>query len=348
MFFLGMRTHKNYVENPEKRVLYFAIGLIGLGFASLFAALEKTSLVLLLHPIFPIIFYVLQTTMNSVGYISINLFCLRVVFPKLEQKILTINIILASLDLIFVLIFLPTPIYTTYEMALPDLVAITQMIFGFPIILMIPILLFYYSYTTKKQSPPHSQKSFLLGMATIFIFLILYVKLFVPIEFADLTRLLWIPAFIFWYLVFTSFIEADWPKKILHLFVVMEKSGLCLHDSSFKSENMVERQLLGSSISGISELLQELTKSKYKLKFMDQGDVKIIIEYGNRVNGILITEANFNILRKKLKKLVEEFELKYEDLLVKFKGSLNEFKNAGEIVKKIFSYKEFLDPTVFK
>jgi len=343
MLYLGMRTYKNYTEYKEKRILYIAIGLVGLGFASLFTGIQKISLILLLPPAIPITFYIIQTIFNSIGYISISLFCLRVVFPKWENKILVFNVILASLDLMFVLIILPTPLYTTYEIAVSDVVALTQIVFGLPIFLMIPILLFYYSATTRKQSPPHSQKSFLLGMATIFAFLVLYIKLFIPIEFADLTRLLWIPTFIFWYMVFTSFIEADWPQKILHVFVVMEKSGLCLHDSSFRSENKVERQLLGSSISGISELLQELTRSKHKLQFMDQGDVKIIIEYGKRINAILITEANFKILRRKLKILVNDFEIKYDDLLSRFKGSLNEFKNAGEIVDRIFSHKEFLD-----
>ena len=80
---------------------------------------------------------------------------------------------------------------------------------------------------------------------------------------------------------------------------------------------------------------------------MDQGDTKIILEYGTFIIGVLITEENFGILRKKLKKLVEKFELHFKDSLQDFSGSLNEFEGTKELIDEIFSYKKFIDRTIF-
>lgn len=60
-----------------------------------------------------------------------------------------------------------------------------------------------------------------------------------------------------------------------------------------------------------------------------------------------MVETNFSILRKKIRRLVDEFELKYKDILPSFSGSLNEFKDAKELIEEIFSYKELIDRSIF-
>ncbi|NVM01825.1 MAG: hypothetical protein HWN67_05795 [Candidatus Helarchaeota archaeon] len=184
-------------------------------------------------------------------------------------------------------------------------------------------------------------------MSNIFIFFVYNLKNFLPEGFADLTRLLWIPAFLFWYICFISFIEVDWPQKVRYLFIIMANSGICIFDHPFNTKELIERQLIGGTIAGISGVVQEITRSKQKLQLLDQGDTKIILEYGTFIIGVLITEENFGILRKKLKKLVEKFELHFKDSLQDFSGSLNEFEGTKELIDEIFSYKKFIDRTIF-
>ncbi|NVM31488.1 MAG: hypothetical protein HWN65_21800 [Candidatus Helarchaeota archaeon] len=347
LLYLGIKTYRNYLENRSKRVQYFGIGILVLGLASFFAGLEKTFLILDLSSSFVLSVNFLQVLCNSIGYLAINLFCLHVVIPKYEKKIFGLNVILSSIDISLYVIFPPTFVPKSYELILPSSTMLSQIVFGIPIILMIPILLFYYAFTMRKQSPPHSKWSFWLGMATMLIFFALYLKMFLPSDFADFTRLLWIPAFLFWYICFTRFIEVDWPKKIRSLFLIFGDSGVCIFDHSFRAEEVLEKQLIGGTISGITGLIQEVTRSKQKLQLMDQGETKILLEYGTYIIGVLITEENFYILRKKLKRLVEEFELKYEETLQNFTGSLDEFGATKELVNDIFSYKELIDRTIF-
>ena len=347
MLYLGLKTYRKYLENRSKRVLYFGIGLIVLGIASFLAGLEKTFFIFYLNSNLILTVNVLQVACNSIGYLAINLFCLHVVIPKYEKKLFSFNVILASLDLAFYLIFLPTPLYATFEMALPEITIWTQLIFGIPIIAMIPILLFYYAFIMRKQSPPHSKRSFWVGMATIFIFFTLYIKMFLPIEFADFTRLLWIPAFLFWYISFTRFIEVDWPKKLRHLYLIKADSGVCIYEHPFIAEDGMESQLVGGSISGITKLMQEITRSPQKLRLMDHGNIKLLLEYGAYIIGVLIVEENFSIHRKKLKSLVERFEDQFKEPLQVYVGSLGEFAGSKTLVDEIFSYKELLDRSIF-
>ncbi|MFX0141685.1 MAG: hypothetical protein ACFFDN_49060 [Candidatus Hodarchaeota archaeon] len=348
MLYLGVKTYHNYLENRLKQVFYFGVGLISLGFASLFAGLEKTFLILYLPPYFVLSVNFIQVSFNSIGYLLINRFCLRVVIPKYEKKVFIFNLVLASIDLIIYMMFPPTILYSTYELTLHEIVTVVQLVFGIPIVLMIPILLFYYSYIMRMQSPPHSNRSFWLGMANIFIFFVYNLKIFLPKGYADLTRLLWIPAFLFWYICFISFIEADWPKKVRYLYIILADSGICIFDHPFiTTEELMERQLIGGTLAGISGVVQEITRSKQKLQLLDQGDTKILLEYGTFIIGVLITEENFSILRKKLKKLVERFEVQFKELLQDFSGSLNEFEETIELINEIFSYKDLIDRTTF-
>ena len=347
MLYFGVNTYRNYLRNQSERVLYFAIGIIALGIASLSAGFEKIFLILHLSPLIVLSNNFLQVSFNSIGYLAINLFCLCVAIPKYKKKILLLNIIISILDLTLYLIFPPTPQYSTYEISLNEITMVSQLALGIPIILMIPILLFYYAYTMRNKSPPHSKWSFWIGIATILIFIALYLKMFFPIEYADLTRLLWIPAFLFWYLCFTRFIEVDWPKKVRHLYLIFADSGICIFDHSFIEEDKMERQLIGGTITGVSGIIQEVTRSKQKLQLLDQGDIKILLEYGTYVIGVLIIEENFRILRKKIKKFVEEFEVQFRTTLQSFTGSLDEFEGTQQLVDEIFSYTELIDRRIF-
>ena len=348
LFYLGIKTYQNFKINNLVRVLYFCIGLTILGSSSLVAALERLFFITYLHPTIIVSMEIIQSTLNSFGYIFLNLFCINIISEKYDKKMFFIYLAFALLDLIVIILIPPIPSYTTFQVTLQEIVIISQFICAIPIVLAIPALLFYYSYSMRHKSPPHSKVSFLLGTAIIFIFIILYIKMFLPAEFADILRLLWIPAFIYSYIIFIRFVEIEWPKKIRHIFLVMEKNGTCLYDHSFTKIESVERDLFGSSMSGITEILRELTRSQHKLQFLDQGDVKILLTYGNYIVGILVTEADFVVLRKKMNKLVQEFENQYEKALKKFTGSLNEFESARSLIIDLFTHKGFLDRAIFR
>ncbi|NVM55296.1 MAG: hypothetical protein HWN66_16435 [Candidatus Helarchaeota archaeon] len=150
------------------------------------------------------------------------------------------------------------------------------------------------------------------------------------------------------YVLVKRVIELEWPDKIDHLFIIYSVKGINLYEYSFTEKKLAESDLIAGSISGITGLLQEITKSKRKLKLMDQEDIKIILEYGTYVMGALVTQENFGILRKKLQKLVRLFELKYKDHLKQFSGLVNEYESSQELIEYVFSPKDIYESKILK
>ncbi|NVM28555.1 MAG: hypothetical protein HWN65_06905 [Candidatus Helarchaeota archaeon] len=150
------------------------------------------------------------------------------------------------------------------------------------------------------------------------------------------------------YVLVKRVIELEWPNKIHHLFIIHSRGGINLYDYSFTAKDTAESDLVAASISGITGILQEITKSKRKLKLLDSVDVKIILEYGSYIIGALITEENYGILRKKLHTLITLFELKHADHLKQFSGSLRIYKGSKELIEDVFSPKDIYESKILK
>ncbi|MFX0141217.1 MAG: hypothetical protein ACFFDN_46690, partial [Candidatus Hodarchaeota archaeon] len=66
--------------------------------------------------------------------------------------------------------------------------------------------------------------------------------------------------------------EISWRKRIHHIFI-FKPNGLCIFDHSFKRAEEIEPQFVSGGITGISGLIQELTKSKSKIKIVEQEEM---------------------------------------------------------------------------
>ena len=146
------------------------------------------------------------------------------------------------------------------------------------------------------------------------------------------------------YIIVKQFFELEWPKKIHHLYIFNSRSSITIQSHSFveevTEEGLLESQLITGGIYGIAAIIKKITKSKRRLRLLDHEDVKIILEYGSYITAALLTEENFGILRRKLKTLVQEFEMQFKDALVDFTGSLTEFENANRLIEQIFSFED--------
>ena len=69
---------------------------------------------------------------------------------------------------------------------------------------------------------------------------------------------------------------------------------------------------------------------------IEQEDVLIMLEYGTHLTAALITEENLITLKQKLKQLVEEVEVFYQEELEAFNGNISVFAKAGKFVQRIF------------
>ncbi|MFX0133931.1 MAG: hypothetical protein ACFFDN_09820 [Candidatus Hodarchaeota archaeon] len=129
--------------------------------------------------------------------------------------------------------------------------------------------------------------------------------------------------------------ELNWHKRIDHIYFFMP-NGICIFDHSFKAEKDIEAQLVSGGLTGISALIQEVTKSKTKIKIVEQEETNILFEHGKYISIALITEENLITLRKKLEQLMQDVENFYQEELEDYSGNLSVFSKIGKFVQKIF------------
>ncbi|MFX1450599.1 MAG: hypothetical protein ACFFCM_07145, partial [Promethearchaeota archaeon] len=110
----------------------------------------------------------------------------------------------------------------------------------------------------------------------------------------------------------------------------------CIYEHSFKAEKDIEPQLVAGGITGISALVSEVTRSKTKIKIIEQEEMNILLEHGKYVSIALMTEENLITLQNKLTNLISEVEDFYQEELENYSGNLAIFSKIGKFVQRIF------------
>ena len=129
--------------------------------------------------------------------------------------------------------------------------------------------------------------------------------------------------------------KTDTFERVRHLYLFTQRSGVIIYDHPFKSIDTAPN-LVSGSLSGLSMLIQEITKEQSNVKIIEQEEMTILLEYGKHVTAALITEKNFTSLRKKLRKVISEVEEIHKEDLVKFRGETHKFSELGVVAEKHF------------
>ncbi|MHA1670788.1 MAG: hypothetical protein ACTSV5_09440 [Promethearchaeota archaeon] len=133
--------------------------------------------------------------------------------------------------------------------------------------------------------------------------------------------------------------EADWKNTLRNLYAF--NTAVCLFTQSFTSgsetANLPNEDLITGGFFGILSLISEITNEQQKkLRIIDKEGVKIYFAYGKHVIFALVSTKNLPILSKKLEMFAKAFEKKFEQELVLFKGNINPFESATELITKYF------------
>jgi len=129
--------------------------------------------------------------------------------------------------------------------------------------------------------------------------------------------------------------KTDTFERVRHLYLFKTTSGVIIYDYPFKSLE-TSPNLVSGGLSGLSMLIQEITKEASKVKIIEQEDMTILLEYGKQITGALITEKNFTSLRRKLKSLIGEVEDIHKENLEKYPGRTHLFSELGNVTEKHF------------
>lgn len=135
-----------------------------------------------------------------------------------------------------------------------------------------------------------------------------------------------------------SLSEIGWQGKIKYI-TLTTNSGINLYTENFREKKEINEVLVAGALWGIQTFLSTVLSDSH-LKVLSKGTDIILIEHGKQVTGILIVEQELKILKFLLKKLVDQFEEFYADILNAWKGSISIFKPTAHLIDEIFSIKK--------
>jgi hypothetical protein len=94
--------------------------------------------------------------------------------------------------------------------------------------------------------------------------------------------------------------------------------------------------LVGGALTGITELVKEISQRAGKLKVIQQEGYCILLEEGRDVIVALMALDELDIIRSKLQDFLEEFQLFFGELIAEWEGNPRVFSPTREIVIRHF------------
>jgi MFS family permease len=132
--------------------------------------------------------------------------------------------------------------------------------------------------------------------------------------------------------------ERKWYEKV-HTLLVISEGGLTLFEHRFvKESDGVDLDLTSGALTGISQLIPEITRRNTKVKIVKQENFSVMLEYTPMLTLALLTEEDLPVLRNKMQQFLAEFEAFFANLIENWNGDQIIFTPAKRLVKQIFEY----------
>jgi hypothetical protein len=121
-----------------------------------------------------------------------------------------------------------------------------------------------------------------------------------------------------------------------HILVLYKGTGTCLFFKSYGSE-VIDPELIGGFLSAVSSFGKEMVAQE-ALNEISYGDKMLLLADGVYIRvALVLGKKGSLILRRNLKRFIEAFENTYKEILPKWRGQLNHFMNAGQIVDHLLN-----------
>lgn len=138
---------------------------------------------------------------------------------------------------------------------------------------------------------------------------------------------------------FPSMMELNWREHLIEIHV-LSRNGIEIFSKEYndeRSKSGADPDLMAAAITGVSDIVKELTGSQENLNLIDQGDQKILFEKNDYCIIILLTDVPLSIYKQKLKNLMEEITDIYGDMLKNWIGNIEMFSGIEDLLVKHFN-----------
>ncbi|MDD1776772.1 MAG: hypothetical protein LUQ65_01280 [Candidatus Helarchaeota archaeon] len=132
-----------------------------------------------------------------------------------------------------------------------------------------------------------------------------------------------------------SLAEIGWQDKIKYI-IFTTQNGVGLYSENFREKKEINEVLVAGALWGIQVFLKTILIDSH-LKVLSKGSDVILMEYGQKIVGILIVQQELEILKSILKKMVMEFEQFYATILQNWDGDLKIFRPTRHLIAQLFS-----------
>jgi hypothetical protein len=135
--------------------------------------------------------------------------------------------------------------------------------------------------------------------------------------------------------------ERRYSKQILNYLIITKKnSGIPLYQMNFIAAKF-DTDLVSGFLSAIQSFGGEIIQGKTTMEKMAYRDFKIFFQDGQFIRSALILQGEITeLLSKKLKDFVTEFENTYHSLLIKETANVTLFLKIDSLIKKFFDLKD--------
>ncbi len=126
------------------------------------------------------------------------------------------------------------------------------------------------------------------------------------------------------------------------ILIIHRETSSTIVQHNFREQNL-DADLFSGFLEAMTSFKYEIKKGSYKKKHMektllDYDQYKILIKDGRfiRVAMILDNESS-NYLEDSIGEFIEEFEVRYSDILINFTGKITEFQSSMDLINKYFN-----------
>lgn len=129
------------------------------------------------------------------------------------------------------------------------------------------------------------------------------------------------------------------PNDVFMVMVVT-KTGIPLHTVKLKTRRpvVIETDLLSGLLSAINNVFEEIFKTPSSIQNISSEQIHLLMESGEKVVGVAVTDNISYFLDEALKRYTKEFEEKFAEELSQRSQDIADYYNAIELIKPVFPF----------
>ena len=130
-------------------------------------------------------------------------------------------------------------------------------------------------------------------------------------------------------------IQLQWMHQIRSIYLITP-SGTSILEKNFIDEHIPQKESLTKNVI-VENILNEL-KMKKNIEKLNYEGLNILLGYGKQTIGIILTNEPLQIISKKLKAFIKDFEQLFQNILLKWdKTNVEIFKPAYVLINRYFT-----------